>query len=731
MARTRSVLLWLSTVMILLVGTLGGMPWGAAESAAAQSNTGDGQLGPRLFLLGPMDAAKSLPAGLPVTVHARTVIVMAASYIASGPADSQARLQELGVPAITLDADTTGKVYYFLDTTGGEAAGPTAQLGSVLFAGESESLVSIPAADERAFLEEANRRGVPLAQLPYAAMAGGEGPVPEAMRAAPTGELNPVVSALLPKLTQETLVRRIGELSGVVPAPVGAGSITFTTRYNWGAQTRSVEQYLYESYLRLGLQPRYVIWTRGADSGRNVVVDLRGSVHPERLWLIGGHFDSNSNAPYSVAPGADDNATGTAATLAIANLLRSHQFADTIRFVHFGAEEQGMWGSRSYAANLKALGVPVMGFVDLDMIGWDSNADRVVELHSGTGSLSNALAAAFVSANARYGQGLSIEVKQTSASRFSDHSSFWDYGYPAFLGIENFFDDAIPRDRNPWYHSTGDVLARVDANYVLRFARAALATIAEQAGIFGPGTEPTGTPTGTPVPSATPTAARTSTATRTPTATSSPSATPTATPPVSAGCVDKVANGGFELTGSWTFPLTGSTAGYTTAQSLTGTRSARFGLLPAAQAARSESGPERNLLGDLAPLAASYSSGYQRVYIPPAADSVALNFWYRPGSQGADGDFQRVLLLQPSTYSVIATLMKVRENGTAWHQKSFDLAAYRGRYIVIYFEVYNDNISAGSRAWMNLDDVQVLACSATQRSAMYRDPQVWLPLLVQ
>ena len=45
--------------------------------------------------------------------------------------------------------------------------------------------------------------------------------------------------------------------------------------------------------------------------------------------------------------------------------------------------------------------------------------------------------------------GLNFESKSTTASRFSDHSSFWDKDYASFLIIENFFDDTIVRDRNP------------------------------------------------------------------------------------------------------------------------------------------------------------------------------------------------------------------------------------------------------------------------------------------
>ncbi|MEZ4728360.1 MAG: M28 family peptidase [Caldilineaceae bacterium] len=112
---------------------------------------------------------------------------------------------------------------------------------------------------------------------------------------------------------------------------------------------------------------------------------MPGAEHPERIWLIGGHFDSISDNPMSLAPGADDNGGGTAATMLIAKIFRDYEFADTVRFVHFSGEEQGHWGSIVYAREQKLKGAQIMGYIDLDMIGWDGDGDRVVELHTGTG----------------------------------------------------------------------------------------------------------------------------------------------------------------------------------------------------------------------------------------------------------------------------------------------------------------------------------------------------------
>jgi hypothetical protein len=178
-------------------------------------------------------------------------------------------------------------------------------------------------------------------------------------------------------------------------------------------------------------------------------------------------------------------------------------------------------------------------------------------------------------------------------------------------------------------------------------------------------------------------------------------------------CTDVVVNGGFEETKAWTFPITGSTAGYTTVQSFSGARAARFGLLPG-MAVTQQGGPahvEYNLLGEASILGGTYSSGYQTVSIPAAAKTATLHFWYRPGSQGtSSADFQRALLLTPVYYDLLKELMRVRLNSATWREATFDLTAYRGKSVVLYFETYNDSTGAIGRTWMYLDDVSLNVC---------------------
>ena len=681
--------------MVLVLALAGSIPAFARFAASAH----DASFGPQLYLLGPSPLQSEVLPALPATIHAAVYGEGPTLYIVSGGPDLLDRAAVGDIPAKLLDADTFGKIYYFVDAQAVGAQEAASRFGTIIYADEQQLLVALPSANEPGFLDTMPAQGIGLAMLSPEAIAWDESVAPPPEPAYAAQAADSAIAALLPQVTAQAVADRIAELSGERPADIGGATATLATRYTFAASIRDAERYLHQRYVDMGLPVSYANWSYGSYSGRNVVAELRGTVHPERIWLVGGHFDDISDIPYSRAPGADDNASGTAATLTIAGILSQHRFSDTIRFVHFSAEEQGHWGSQVYARNLTTAGAQVMGFINLDMIGWDGDDDRTVEIHSGTAANSVSLASRFTAANQRYGQGLRLEVKGSTASRFSDHSSFWDSGYPAFMTIENFFDDSIVRDRNPWYHKTGDLASRVDLDYTIRTARTALAMLAEGA-VMDPVLVPSATPSRSPTPTRTGGA---------------PSPTPTA-----AACSELAANGGFEANAAWTFAATANPAGYASAQAHTGARSVRLGVVPSGYSAAVEAAAprpldrpalERNLLGELAPLGASYSTAYQTVAIPASARTVTLSFWRLPGTQASSGDFQRVLLLKPVTYGVIATVMKTLANTTTWQQTTFDVTPYRGQSIVLYFEVYNDDISAGARTWMYLDDVSVQACS--------------------
>ncbi len=209
---------------------------------------------------------------------------------------------------------------------------------------------------------------------------------------------------------------------------------------------------------------------------QNVVATQTGTLYPESYWVICGHLDSTSPNPSYNAPGADDNASGSAAVIEAARLMSQYQFEYTVKYILFGGEEQGLYGSEYYASNAAAAGDDIVGVVNMDMIFYGPVGNDIGWLHYNTAS--TALGVAFQAISDTYVPALVLEVDPTPVSA-SDHASFWYNGYAAMLNIERGVYE------NPYYHQTTDLMA----NYMQYFpfgTRMAQACIAAVAYLAGP-----------------------------------------------------------------------------------------------------------------------------------------------------------------------------------------------------------------------------------------------------
>jgi hypothetical protein len=232
---------------------------------------------------------------------------------------------------------------------------------------------------------------------------------------------------------------------------------------------------------RLGLRPWWPWW-------RLCLVPGSGA----GVVIVGCHIDSTAaldagyNAATGPARGADDDGSGVAATLALARWMwgMRGQLRHTVRFCFFNGEEQGLIGSKAYASALKAHGAPIRAVVCMDMIGYNSDANRLFEVHAGytdatvrdaSVPIANTVAswAACLGAlpPAQVYQGTSPyggpdRTIADGAINRSDHAAFHQQGYPAVVVTEDFFGNLASEpiaDPNPNYHRNADAV--VDSAY--------------------------------------------------------------------------------------------------------------------------------------------------------------------------------------------------------------------------------------------------------------------------
>ena len=192
------------------------------------------------------------------------------------------------------------------------------------------------------------------------------------------------------------------------------------------------------------------------DSAKNVIAKPPGQ---ECQTITGGHYDSVPQAP-----GASDNATGTAAVLEIASVLSKNGQAAGHCFVLFGAEENGLLGSRYYVSQLDtAAKSRIKAMLNFDMVGVGSEGWWLIgssELQRQMGTLAGEL---------------QIEDVQPSTlirGLSSDHAAFIEGGIPALM-FHRWEDNLL--------HTPQDVSGRVDAEYLEEAARMGVAMLRELA----------------------------------------------------------------------------------------------------------------------------------------------------------------------------------------------------------------------------------------------------------
>lgn len=224
-------------------------------------------------------------------------------------------------------------------------------------------------------------------------------------------------------------------VSGIV-AGIPAPRATLTQR-------NAARTYLQGQLTQLGWTAQQHTYSTGA----NVYATIPATTTDTRAVIVGAHFDTVMSSP-----GANDNASGVAAVLAVARYLvempcRQHP----VTIILFDEEEVGLVGARAYANMLSASMVHAVHTVD--QIGWDTDADMRFELEAPTAALEAEYRAAAMIV------GVPVTKVTTEGT---DHEAFRDRGLPA-IGLT---EEYVGGDTSPHRHTAQDTAATIDADYL-------------------------------------------------------------------------------------------------------------------------------------------------------------------------------------------------------------------------------------------------------------------------
>jgi len=245
----------------------------------------------------------------------------------------------------------------------------------------------------------------------------------------------------------------------------------FQTRFLFADTRDSIALWIKNQFLQMGFVEVVIdSFQYQGTWQKNVVATLPGIYEPEVYNIVGGHHDSYSSGdPLVFAPGSDDNASGTAAVLEIARVIKANNYQpeSTIKFITFAAEEYGLWGSKDYADKALNMGMNIKIMINHDMIShsyYPANQSQVdINRYTGFDYLRDLAFYCIENYSILSPSNGSIN------SAGSDSHSFWQKGFPSVYFEENNF--------SPYYHSPADTIGNYNMEYCAEVIKASCATL--------------------------------------------------------------------------------------------------------------------------------------------------------------------------------------------------------------------------------------------------------------
>jgi hypothetical protein len=384
--------------------------------------------------------------------------------------------------------------------SGGTGAAGIAGDASPIVDGASIAPATLP--DARAPGAETSSPATPDAAAPVAVTSDAAAPSaasPDTEVASDTGStvLDPGIVTMVGQVKVANLSAAIAKLSGFrsrnTCSDDSAGSNAIGGARDWiQAQFAAIPG------LTVKLDPfTYESCTGGSVTRENVIAWKLGAGHPDRILLIGGHYDSRTldvTDGTSPAPGANDSGSQTALVLEVARVMAGQSFDATLVFAAFAGEEQGLVGSRSLAVGYRkyfSASASIEAVFNNDIVGGDNTVNDATtlqrfrlyspgtprEITSTDGTTDNTSPARGLMRHiafwgAAYVPSMSIvpELREDRPGRGGDHESFLDQGYPGVRFIETV-ESPNAGTVASHEHSPNDLMTYLTPSYTARITQ--------------------------------------------------------------------------------------------------------------------------------------------------------------------------------------------------------------------------------------------------------------------
>ncbi len=282
-----------------------------------------------------------------------------------------------------------------------------------------------------------------------------------------------LVQAFVDQVDPAAYCLLLQEISGATSFWHEGAEHTVTTRYYNTADNDLVAAYLASVLTDYGYVVQFDEFPYNGYTCRNVVATKVGTIFQDEFVVLGGHYDSTSPV-HSLAPGAEDNGSGTTVVMEVARIAAEHQFERSLQFVLFDSEEQGLNGSYHFVDVAVATGRNIVAAIIADMVTWYSSHYAVIIEGDEPWEWLMTTMENNVSSFTPLGS------RKDYFSWGSDHVPFQQAGISAFLAIDWDWNNY------PHYHQTTDTWAQIAATAEIgtQITKACAATLADVAGLL-------------------------------------------------------------------------------------------------------------------------------------------------------------------------------------------------------------------------------------------------------
>lgn len=257
---------------------------------------------------------------------------------------------------------------------------------------------------------------------------------------------------LINEVNKSVITQHIQTIQDFGPHPTGSEALD------------NVGEYLFNTLSSFGISVRYIPWKNKDLEDENIEAIIPGNGLSNATVITCAHYDS-----VPVSPGADDDGSGVACVLMMAQIMSKYSFNNTVKFVLFSGEEQGLSGSQEYVKTLIANNENVIGVVNIDSVGYAPTSDDGKHITHSTNDESGWIVDISQEFATKYYDYIGMDIVREPYGVYGDEYAF----IKQQIDATRFYKYAT----NPYQHTSEDKIEYLNMSSLTKVCKLALGTL--------------------------------------------------------------------------------------------------------------------------------------------------------------------------------------------------------------------------------------------------------------